>query len=853
MRLKKTRKTTQRSLLQRVTNEINEANQAKEALTLDLSSHGIGDESAEELASAIRQAEIPLTILLRHNNIGAIGIAHLATAIEEAQFPLILDLRNNNIGFSGIESLVNPIKKAPTTFGLHLTLEDMGHDEKLSALRLLAGALDGVQFPRILDLGGEGSINNIGNNIRAEGAEILAHAIKTVRAPLTLNLSWNKLKDDGTVHIADAMEDAEFPLVLHLGNNGIGDRGAKALSNAIKEVKNALTLSIAYNLIGLYGLKFLASAVQAVKHPLTLDLSCNSIENAGAEELAKAIMEKEVKASLALGLGYDLLLEGDIEPIGMAGIESLANVAKTAQFPLTLDLNNNGIGDEGAGLLAGALEEAQFPLDFNMSYNDISDEGAERLANAIKQTGARVLLALDLSFNIIGREGAKSIADAMTQAKVPLKLIWHDNKQMRNAGEKLLNNAESDNFMLDAGTNPENFFKRTQFKLSGTVLQQILGRELPKKENCEAGIATLIQGYVGIDDMASTEAVAIRSVEGASKENKYDSISIGNVLLYLISRTSTILPEGLPVPEGYVDVATDGLCFYYAIERQLRDLYGIHHEALALQQMAINEIVEHLDIYTPFIVHRGGLEGFLHYHLQRQDSDEGGWADNIMIQALANVLGYRVDVQVFDRAGHAIGAALEIGNHDAPVLRIGNIDNLHFVAANNIHGPIQACGDGGVAANSPGQLDDAVKMEDKEDGGSGGNLEEEAERVAIARFLAEAEVNKDIQELGKDSDARKAAEPVFGGDMEDWSAGDEGDNIEEGDEVEEEIDWDQYRCQDGSSTNAAPTPAPTVISENSSTSNATLQAYYWTLECGDASSFELGTALSGMDSTIINI
>jgi hypothetical protein len=183
------------------------------------------------------------------------------------------------------------------------------------------------------------------------------------------------------------------------------------------------------------------------------------------------------------------------------------------------------------------------------------------------------------------------------------------------------------------------------------------------------------------------------------------------------------------------------------------------------------------------------LNGFLNYHLQRQDSEKGGWADNIMIQALANTLERVIEVQLFDRVGNAIGAdpvvihPQHVANPN--VLRLGNLDDLHFVVA----APP-------IAANYVGE---EISL-------SVGNIQEEV-------------------------NAR----------MED-----------EGDPCEEEIDWDQYRCEDPGST---PTSAPTVIAEIPPTPNATSQVYYETFEFGDAASFELEATLllSGVYSTVSNI
>lgn len=285
-----------------------------------------------------------------------------------------------------------------------------------------------------------------------------------------------------------------------------------------------------------------------------------------------------------------------------------------------------------------------------------------------------------------------------------------------------------------------------------------------------------VEGIKAIIEPESQQAQAIND----------QALSLINILR-LLSRMLSVSNKLPTVPQGYVDVPGDGLCFYHAVAQQLGgNLYG----ALELQQMAINEVVNHLDRYEGFVAQGDGLNGLLNYHLQRQESEKGGWADNIMVQALANALGRIIEVQLFDLQGNAIGYAPPIIPYNNPAdpngLRIGNIANLHFVAADNINGPIKAGSDGGAAANAHGQLDDEGKIRD---------------------------------------------------------------------EGEEEIDWDQYKCEVSVPT-PVPTPAPTVISVSNSvpTPNATSQVYYEVIEFGDASSFEFGAVLTlnGIDSALNN-
>jgi ankyrin repeat protein len=191
--------------------------------------------------------------------------------------------------------------------------------------------------------------------------------------------------------------------------------------------------------------------------------------------------------------------------------------------------------------------------------------------------------------------------------------------------------------------------------------------------------------------------------EGGLGSHQLQLSRIHHLLSRLISALADHLPISPQVPVGYVDVPGDGLCFFHAVAAQLLGKLS----AQQLQQMAIDEVLNHPGRYGEFA--HGGLEAFLNYHLQRQESVKGGWADNVMMQALANAIGYVVEVQLFDLQGNALEAdPVRIVPHnnvaEARVLRLGNIENLHFVAGalNNAPQEEQEVEDDGGVSSSFG-------------------------------------------------------------------------------------------------------------------------------------------------------
>jgi hypothetical protein len=353
--------------------------------------------------------------------------------------------------------------------------------------------------------------------------------------------------------------------------------------------------------------------------------------------------------------------------------------------------------------------------------------------------------------------------------------------------------------------------------------------------------ASSIAGYAPVTNPVGKESLPSYSASGGSgamakKGHNSQYILIEGLFTKLLSFVSKSIaePDKLASPQGYEDVPGDGLCFYHAIARQL-DVVGSNDSlenqqrvAKALQELAINEILNNLSIYEAFIAQHGGLNGFLNYHLQRQNSNEGGWADNIMIQALANALGHRIEIQLFNLQGGPIGFAPPIvprNDPHAPVLRLGNIANLHFVAAirgsnfeqheeskieDNVYDPVPASSDGG----------DVSSLSSSSAERASGNIEEDV-KITMSR-----------------SDVSITLEGSNGFDYEKFS----------GAKGEEHSNPSQHNV---------PTPAPIIIVPGSapvSMPNATLHSYYEELESGDASSFKSAAILmlSGIDSAVSN-
>jgi hypothetical protein len=326
--------------------------------------------------------------------------------------------------------------------------------------------------------------------------------IKEAREPLTVYLDDSAISDEDTQLIAEALKEACVPITLYLSHNNIGIVGVRALAEAMREALVPITLHLDKNRLGDDCAGVIADAIESVRFPFLLDLSCNDIGSAGAELIAEAIMRAKVALTLELGNNN----------IGDDGVRLIADAIKLAKVKLALYLHNNCIGDTGAGFIADAIKETPSPLFLDLGLNMIADSGAEYLAKAMIE--AQCAVTLDLYWNNIGIRGAKLLAHALKHAKTPVDLYLSCGMDPDIA--VVLNDAVTDNFIVDARLDPSRFLTRVGFSLCKKILEE--------KFNCPF-MASIIQEYIGSFDLAWTEVAAIRAVEGASHENKYSSIN----------------------------------------------------------------------------------------------------------------------------------------------------------------------------------------------------------------------------------------------------------------------------------------------------------------------------------------
>ncbi|EDO40061.1 predicted protein, partial [Nematostella vectensis] len=118
--------------------------------------------------------------------------------------------------------------------------------------------------------------------------------------------------------------------------------------------------------------------------------------------------------ALAKAIQNVTLLDMSINPIGLAGLNAIANILQDNSCRLkTLILDGCGINMFGARSISKALSKNTSLEKLSLACNNIDDEGMCALAKYVTKT--KSLQSLDISYNHISDVGKKAIIDACSE------------------------------------------------------------------------------------------------------------------------------------------------------------------------------------------------------------------------------------------------------------------------------------------------------------------------------------------------------------------------------------------------------------------------------------------------------
>ena len=361
-----------------------------------------GDNERQRLADSLN-SNLPK---LRHLRIvSSLGVAektatNLASALSSLSGLQLLDLSLNNLGINGAELLAPALERLTSL--QHLDLSYTGLDYK-NAVYL--GDADFLGLSALLELR---SLNLSGNCLHVNGTTTLVHAV--IRNPLKyllhLDLSDNAMGVEGAAKLAPALKGFANSLQhLDLSYNGMGPGGVDRLVLGLGDLGNSLQhLNLGGNSMGNDGAAALAPVLRSLRRLEHLDLGANELGWKGAAALAPAV--RSLWASmLHLDLGDNFNLAEEAE-----GVAIMAPAIKTLWQLQHLDLSNTGLGfvAGGAAVLAPTLGALRCLKHLNLSGSAL---GIDETIALFTPGGPTVSGLSSLQHLDIGENGAANFED----------------------------------------------------------------------------------------------------------------------------------------------------------------------------------------------------------------------------------------------------------------------------------------------------------------------------------------------------------------------------------------------------------------------------------------------------------
>ena len=243
-------------------------------------------------------------------------------------------------------------------------------------------------------------LNLQGNNIKSEGAQYLAEALKQCTNLQMLNLNLNKIKTNGVMMVTELLFTHDKLLSLNLGSNKIDHDGIIGILSVLNSsnftleelnIENPVYRTICQSVAIHFGKMFQNNVglqrLSVRKHQLRDD---------GCHILMEHLLENNTLKVLDLGANE----------ISFKGCEAIAKYLRNENCSLeALHLANNKCADYGAKALAQALALNKSLVHLDLTYNNINDFGLTLFAQALDLN--QTLMSFKVFGNHFGQDSLK--------------------------------------------------------------------------------------------------------------------------------------------------------------------------------------------------------------------------------------------------------------------------------------------------------------------------------------------------------------------------------------------------------------------------------------------------------------
>lgn len=361
---------------------------------VDLIENRLGPNMAATICTALESSLVE-ELLLRFNNVGRMGCDAVASVLNVSNRLRYVDLRGNRLTPPDIRRVMKSVALSTSLQRLGLSNNDL----RAEGAALIAAALEKNSFLTALDL----SMNSLGEEGGVAIAALLAIPGGSLRE---LSLWGNRLGPNGIRAVCEAIAEGKKG-GSSSSSVGAGDKKSTASSSSTGGGAGGggcalQKLSLGNNSGTDLCCVYLQTLLEKNRTLTSLELRSNGITSQGVSTFVAGLAHNSSLQTLALSAN----------PIGAHGADALVKTLLHHPSLTSLDVAGCGLKSEGAARFAGLIAASTVLQDLTLSDNEVTDEGCASLSKAL-QAPSKSLRSLDLTSNAITMTAVTEMLEAV--------------------------------------------------------------------------------------------------------------------------------------------------------------------------------------------------------------------------------------------------------------------------------------------------------------------------------------------------------------------------------------------------------------------------------------------------------
>ena len=414
----------------------------------NIANNSINSKAAADIATVLHHCTKIKELHLNRNTMEAKGITEITKALKNISSLREFNISSNNISFMAACDVSELLYHNTNLTSLNLGVNNLQNEGAIIITEGLKHTLTLESFDisnnNITDVASANHIasvlcnnpkllkfNFIGNNLQAEGLNVIAKALQRISTLEVFNISNNNLSIDVANSIADLLSSNNKLQELYLGSNHVHTRSATAIAKGLHNTSTLTIFNMSNNHISFDAASGIVDALSNNPKLKELDLSSNNLQASGAITIAKNLkniisnltvfnmsgnkITVEASSFIAQFLSYNAKLQELYlakNNLQTTGIVNIARIIKGISYLTVLDISYNQIDADAATDIAAIVKHNCKLQTLSLAGNNLQAQGIAKISIALQKITS--LLLLDISSNKINADAAPDIAAAFS-------------------------------------------------------------------------------------------------------------------------------------------------------------------------------------------------------------------------------------------------------------------------------------------------------------------------------------------------------------------------------------------------------------------------------------------------------